>query len=171
MKKMFAIMTVLVLCLAAAACGNKAEETEEVTEPMVGGGIEGIANPMVQYETLAEINEIAGVAIPAVEGAENELYFVYNGTMAEYQFTLNGLEYSFRGSTDTSEDISGLYLDGELAFEGSDANYSIAGNTQYSACRFLFDDSQYTIVVEDNNTLQNDFDAFCIDLFNAMLAD
>ena len=75
-----------------------------------------LANP-VETSTQEALEELVGVEIQVPEGAEDVAYYcveIGDAEMAEAQFTLNSLAYTYRiQRTDTAEDLSGLYYDWE----------------------------------------------------------
>ena len=70
-----------------------------------------IANPITDYDSLAEMNAAAGTNIKAAEGVTGETYSVIAGDeydIADYRFTYNGNEYTVRAAV-TTDSISGYY--------------------------------------------------------------
>lgn len=171
MKKAVLTVLALALCVSLCACaaGSKPDATtgaEETTaDEIADGGFAGLANPMVEYSSLSEINEIAGVKLtgPEVMGKTDEKFYVIDGEIAQYDFMLNGLQYSIRGSQINDCDISGVYIDAKLAFEGEEnAEFSMAGDETCKVCRFLAGGAQYVVSVTDNGTMDEAvFDSDC----------
>ncbi|MBR5708139.1 MAG: hypothetical protein IKX41_02020 [Oscillospiraceae bacterium] len=120
MKKFISILAAAVLLLTFAACTISpvapASPSAE-PEPTVG-----IPNPITEYGSLAEINELVGVNLvhPPVMGVTDERFSVINGEykLAQYDFTVAGVDYCFRASPFLDDDISGYYVDGGLVFSG-----------------------------------------------------
>lgn len=158
MKKFIVVMAV---CLLFAGCSKK----EEVDEPMMG-----IANPMVGYDNIDQLNEKVGGNIKRIENAENEQFFVISNTVEEYNFTVDGLEYTIRFTKDKENDISGYYINGKTAFEGVTENWAVNGDAESKLCRVLTDEGQYVIYICDNGALEEEsFNEICstiIDSFN-----
>ena len=166
----------LVLCILIAvslsACGSKresetdtsAEVTEEVTEetakvtdvkepiPMTSEAASeapaGMANPVVEYGSFDEINEITGVSLmkPTVMGISDEHFSVINGTVAQYTCDINGMEWTFRGACITDEDISGMYSEHNVFVANQDSGLY---TNEFYLDRFFDGNRQYTIVVKN----------------------
>lgn len=173
MKKLALILSLLlVFCSAFTACGS--DTADETTAPDAGNGNNaGLANPMVDYNSLDEINEIAGVNIvhPGVMGVTDESFSVISGKIAQYRFTLAGYDYCFRASKTLNEEISGIYINGGLAFEGCTSDYAITGDDTCHACRFIVDNTQYIFSVLDNGLISdNDFDSQCVEIRNTVIS-
>ena len=181
MKKILTLTLALALVFALAACGGKAEPaspeagilpdpTEEpgTTPPGTSSDLEapviGLPNPMVSYETLDEINEAVGCRLctPAVMGVSDKAYFVTttsDGQMAETQFTVAGLKYSFRCAAVADHDISGLYIgESGTAFSGMEISDELqyAEDASYKAARWFTIDGQYVLSVMDEGTMTKD---------------
>lgn len=132
MKKLLIVLVALVMSLQLSAC--IAEEAA------------GIPNPVVEYDSLEEINTIVGVGLmhPAVMGVTNERFSVISDSIAQYDCEINGLEWTFRGACITDEDISGMYYELNEFTPGQD--FTLYTNEFYLE-RFFDGDRQYTIVV------------------------
>lgn len=149
MKKALSLVLALMMILSLAACGQRAAEKAEepaaepapVEEPAeepadeprdepeepVAEPMAGMPNPMTEYGSLEEINELAGSHLvhPPVMGVSDEAFFTISGgegvpLLAQYTFTVAGVEYCFR-SANRTEDISGIYVGDGTAFEHSTA--------------------------------------------------
>ena len=163
MKKSILFAVLAALLLGLAACGAPAAETPEITEqePEV---IPGVPNPMVQYDTLDDINGLVGsrLCAPGVMGVTDKAYFVINtgdGKMAEEQFTVAGNKYNFRCAPVDDRDISGLWIgDGGTAFEGMEPSDEIqyAESDSCKAARWFTKDGQYVLSVNDEGRLTED---------------
>ena len=123
MKKLLIAALAVLMILSLAACTgkkdtggneNKATETEKGT-----GGTEditeglGIANPVVVVDSSDAFKDI-GLNLVARPGAENVVYSIIDGKIANIDFVYKGHEYTSRAAK-TDEDISGLY--GEVVRE------------------------------------------------------
>lgn len=187
MTKAGAVVLCIALAACFAACGKKeaapateAPATEAATEapatePVVEttaeeeteafGGGSGSINPMTEYDSLEEINEIAGSQLchPAVMGVTEEHFFIndkaFDQPMAEYQFELNGYSYNFRCAAVSNQDISGLYSgDGEgTVFPAEPENdVEIFTGSDFKACRWFTLDGQYVFSVMDNGEMSEE---------------
>ncbi len=67
-----------------------------------------IPNPYETVEGSSEFEKRLGIILDAPQNAENVIYSIINGQMADIGFTYSEHEYKLRGSTQES-DISGLY--------------------------------------------------------------
>lgn len=176
MKKVFAAFIVLSLVLVLCSCGDKqappvpgtvpSENTEDREDIPVG-----IRNPVTEYSTLDEINGLAGTKLVKIESSavSDERYSFIEGGIAQYEFDYNGLDFTFRASADTENDISGVWIGGEQAFSGEETDYALTEDAEIKVCRFIADGIQYTVSVNDGNALGTDeFDSFCSSLMNAV---
>lgn len=103
---------VLALLLGAAqltACGKaqSAPETTTAAETEAATTAAELPNPMQPVENEKEFETI-GIHMVTPPDAENPLYFIISGAVAEIQFTKNGADYSFRASN-TAEDFAGIF--------------------------------------------------------------
>lgn len=167
MKKVLSILFVMLVAISLCACSAKQEAVEPKQEESIG-----MKNPMVEYKSLDEINAKVGSNLikPGVMGVSDEKFFVVDENLADYRFTLNGLEYSFRASKDLNQDISGIYVDGKSMFEnGTNSTYS---DSQYHGFNFVVDDVQYTFTVKDNGQLDDEqFANITDEIFNTVCMD
>lgn len=147
MKKLLTILLALLTLFTIVGCSKKEEVIGDDT-----------VNPMVSYDSLEEINEIVKTKLihAPVMGVSDEKFYVINGEIAEYDFTVNGNNYCFRGAKDLTSDISGIYIDGKPAFEGSTINYDYASDGASKVSRFLVDDTQYTLSINDNGAMDDE---------------
>ena len=106
-----AVLVAGTLCfaLAVSGCegapaGRAADPTPAATEP---GETVQIPNPVSEAPSAASLAAM-GVPLEAPFGAEQVTYSVIGDTVAQVQFTLNGVEYTFRGGQ-AEEEISGIY--------------------------------------------------------------
>ena len=155
MKRILIGLCIFELCFNVSACGKKAEEKDiettavaiaETTEPITAEA-GGVPNPVVEYGSLEEINEAAGVNLmrPAIMGVSEERFSVINNSIAQYVCSINGMEWTFRGASVTEEDISGIYDERNVFIPNEDS--SLYANEFYLD-RFFDGDRQYTIVVD-----------------------
>ena len=91
---------------------TKSEETVPVPDP-------------VSEEPSAATLAALGIPLEAPFGAEQVTYSVIGDTAAQVQFTLNGVEYTFRGSRE-EEEVSGIYgtVTEEVSLAACGAYYS-----------------------------------------------
>lgn len=206
MKRIIALMICFVLAFSLCACGKETAEPEESvvpvesTEPTAPVESEevneenegtdtpiGMPNPMTEYKSLEEVNKIIGgkLAAPGVMGVSDEHFFVIDcGSykIGEYQFKVNGIDYTLRCAK-VLQDISGVYIDGDTAFAGEQAQTEEIGdniiiylpgepetpaddgsgiqhneNHEYKCARWFVGDMQYVLTVHDNDSV--DIDTF-----------
>ena len=121
MKRIIALLLVLIMTASFAACGSKKKENE-----VIGANI---VNPMHEA-TEEEIASVIGeIMLPA--GAEDVKYHTIDIEHKIYQikFTLEDIEYCYRVSDDPElTDTSGMYYDWSntevSSVEGRDATVS-----------------------------------------------
>ena len=105
MKRLFAVIMMLLTILPLAACGNK---TDDSTEP----DIIGMPNPFTDFDTLAEAEKQTGfyITLPdAIGSSDKRIYRVMNDEMLEVVY-VNGEDETGRvRKARGSEDISGDY--------------------------------------------------------------
>ena len=105
MKRLFAVIMMLLTILSLAACGNK---TDDSTEP----DIIGMPNPFTDFDTLAEAEKQTGfyITLPdAIGSSDNKIYRAMNDEMLEVIY-MNGADETGRvRKARGSEDISGDY--------------------------------------------------------------
>lgn len=105
MKKLFAVIMMLLTILPLAACGNK---TDDSTEP----DIIGMPNPFTDFDTLAEAEKQTGfyITLPdAIGSSDKRIYRAMNDEMLEVVY-VNGEDETGRvRKARGSEDISGDY--------------------------------------------------------------
>lgn len=118
---------------------------------LIGCTKKEVPNPFSEYTSLNEINDKADVHIVPLNNCEIEkenFYMIENNT-ASYVFVINGIEYYIRGVRDTGNDMSGIIIDGHLAFEGSTEDIDYRENEEYKVFRFILDNTQYIFGVHD----------------------
>lgn len=139
--KLLTAALALTLCFSFSVRGADAEEAKE-------DKFAGLPNPIVEYETLDEINEKIGVNLlpPSEEDVSDERFSIINDSIAQYVCNFNGTEWTFRAAELTDEDISGIFSEYNEFVPGQD--YILSTNEFYMN-RFFDRDKQYTIVVEN----------------------
>lgn len=156
MKKILTVLFTIIMCLSLCACSKKEEENANVP------------NPIVECTSLEEINEKVGVNLikPPTMGVENERFSIINETIAQYDYELNGKNWTIRGANIYDEDISGIYsIDNEFV-EGQGA--TLYTNTYYLE-RFFDGETQYTILLSNpEDVLQETFVDCCNELERIM---
>jgi len=154
MKKILAIVLAIAMIFCFAGCG-KTEEPAAV----------GLPNPMVEYSSLQEIDAEAEVGLMPIGNASDEKFYVINGETAEYDFTIDGIEYSYRANNGTYEDISGLYGANGAVFTnfhpGNDEPSYVVATDEFKTARwFSMAQIQYVLTAKDGGKLSaEDFNA------------
>ena len=150
MKRMLALALAAMMVLCLCACGEKPTEEPQPEEPGTGG----MPNPMVEYDSLDEINDIVGSRLvhPGVMGVSSERFFVTDCgdfQLADYRFTVNGVEYTFR-SAPVTQDISGYYVGEGTAFaDGAHDGIEYAEADGAQLARWFTIDGQYVLSAKD----------------------
>jgi len=168
MKKVLVLLLVFAMVFAAVGCGKQAkEEAKPAEEKKVEAAAPAadekpaeaaqVANPIVEYDSLEALNEKYGIRLchPGVMGVTDEKFCAITGPtydIAQYTFSLNGLEYTFRCAS-TLEDISGIYVDGGLIFNGTDTNDAIVCKGGYKAAKWFDINGQYCLTVKDEKNV------------------
>lgn len=143
MKKILCVLMIMVLCLSACA------ETA------------GIINPLTEYGSLAELNELFGCNLchPAVMGVINESFWTVNCgdyLIAQYVYEVNGIPYTFRCAP-TTEDITGIYTVNGTAFPDEPAGeIEFYGDPTVHAARWFDVNGQYALIAADNDSVMSD---------------
>lgn len=112
------LLAITLTALLAAGCGGKKEPVKtseaETSAPAQTGttaesGTEAqeLPNPMVEVKDVLAFETI-GVHMVLPEKAENASFFIINQEVADAQFTLDGVAYTYRAS-DTAEDFAGIF--------------------------------------------------------------
>ena len=145
MKRIVALMLVLVLALGLAACGAKQEPAAE-EQPV------GMANPMTEYSSLAELNTAAETMLvqPSADVTEEQFFTVHTDQylIAEYRYTLGSVKYTLRCAP-AQEDISGFYTAGSTAFPGDRCDTVEYCTTETAAlARWFVGELQYCLAAE-----------------------
>ena len=137
-------MMILCLCACGVMQGEEPKESESI----------GMPNPMTEYASLDEINDIVGsrLAHPAVMGVSHEEFFVIDCgdyMLADYRFTVGGVNYSFRCAPVT-QDISGYYVGEGTAFaDGARDGIEYAEADGAQLARWFTIDGQYVLSAKD----------------------
>lgn len=140
---------VLLLCLLLLVGCSKNE---------VNGGTNnsiGLANPMVERDSLDDVNNITHghITKPGVPGVSEEKFFTIEteeGIIGQYDFVVNGNEYTIRFSdTIINNDISGIWIDGNPAFDDNLSNLRATGSG-YKLARWFTVDGQYSFTAPDS---------------------
>ncbi len=158
MKKILAVLlAVLMLAALFSACGEKKAKTETPAETKGEEQKTEIPNPVTEYASLEEINQLLGGKLrhPAVMGVTDEKFSVVEAgdyQIAQYEYSVNGIPYTFRFSPNFEADISGIYEKGEQLFadRASDEIKEFEGG---KAARFVTADGQYVLTAKDNGAL------------------
>lgn len=112
------LLAVALTALLAAGCGGKKEpvKTSEAetsapaetgTRAESGTATQELPNPMAEVKDVLAFEAI-GVHMVLPEGAEDTSFFIINQEVADAQFTLDGVAYTYRAS-DTAEDFAGIF--------------------------------------------------------------
>ena len=112
------LLAIALTALLAAVCGSKKEpvKTSEAetsapaetgTRAESGTATQELPNPMAEVKDVLAFEAI-GVHMVLPEGAEDTSFFIINQEVADAQFTLDGVAYTYRAS-DTAEDFAGIF--------------------------------------------------------------
>ena len=112
------LLAIALTALLAAGCGSKKEpvKTSEAetsapaetgTRAESGTATQELPNPMAEVKDVLAFEAI-GVHMVLPEGAEDTSFFIINQEVADAQFTLDGVAYTYRAS-DTAEDFAGIF--------------------------------------------------------------
>lgn len=142
MKKLVALWLAAAMAFCLCACGNAPAEPEEEA---------GVKNPITEYASLSEINEVVGSKLehPGVMGVTEETYAVIDAgdyKIAQYCFSLNGVSYTYRACPVLDNDISGAYTGEDTIFDGGyseEITYADWENMLFS--RWCTSDGQYVL--------------------------
>ncbi len=160
MKKTLAIL--LAVCMLAAVlcgCGEKkpsaASATDLEKEPQQQEV--SLPNPVKEYGSLEEINELAHGHLmhPAVMGVTDERFSMIDCgdyQIAQYEYAVNGVPYTYRFSSYVESDISGIYEGGGELF-GSGFENEVKEFAGGKAYRFFNVDGQYVLTAKDEGAL------------------
>lgn len=159
MKKMIALLLAALLLFSLAACG--AEQ-----KPEDNGAEVGMANPLVEVESLEKLNELGGkLCHPGVMGVTDEKYFIIGDTVADYRFSVNGVSYNWRFSAQKDNDICGIYGEnGTLFFDKAEVTELQFAEGDDRAARWVNDEGQYTLTVRDGEIEAATFEGIATEL-------
>ena len=135
MKKLFAVLSALMLIATLAACGNSTPKNDASA---------AIPNPIAQ-STAEEIQSKLGISITVPEGATEVAYTIIADKTAQADFTLNNAACNYRiEKADALSDISGMYYEWTTKKDCKVGSFNgqlrlIDGKEGYCA---WFDDSQ-----------------------------
>lgn len=129
MKKVVLVCGIIVVAVVAYVMLSHRPTTLPLTEKDYESGNVGIANPIVEYDSLEEVNQLIGCNIKGYPDALLQRYSIISGEMAQYDFDD---KYTVRAMK-SDKDISGIYVNGALVSELCEENniYSIDDNTFY----------------------------------------
>lgn len=181
MKKLIAAAAALIMVFSLCACssapaapspvspsGSPASPTNITTptpDPASPSNF-NLPNPMVECASLDELNEAlhGNLKSPGAMGVTEQKYYLIGDDIAEYDFTMNGVEYSVRFSPMYDTDISGYYINGQNAFTGMPANgieYAEDGTAKLA--RWATIDGQYVLSAKE---AQGNFEAVAQEMSN-----
>lgn len=166
-----ALALILALALMVVACGEKEvakddpKQVEDLKKDVPGDyaggmmGTVGISNPWKTYDSLEALNEhfLVRLSRPSAMGVSNESFSgmeTENDQVAEYQFTLGGLDYTFRCSTKNLEDISGIFTGNGTLLSDVEGD-GIASADGYKGAKWFTVDGQYCLVVKDDGQMDD----------------
>ena len=158
-----AMLLTLCACAGAPAAQNTEEPAAEpVSEETPEPAFAGMPNPMTEYDTIEEVNNILGGKLcrPGVMGVEETGCYVINCgdfQIGQYNFTVNGMEYCFRFSPVVDRDISGVYVGEGTAFSDAfspETEYASTSDEKLS--RWFNLDGQYILNVKDNGSMEQE---------------
>ncbi|MCF0105158.1 MAG: hypothetical protein HUJ53_00185 [Holdemanella sp.] len=150
-KRILAAVLAATTMLGMVGCSQTKKEEEQST---------GMANPITQCESLDALNKSMNTKLcaPGVMGVEDVAYqLIDNGgyQIGEYIFKVAGQEYDFRVAS-TKDDISGVYINGEAAFNkdiAEDEDIQYVESDEIKAARWFMIEGQYEISVKDDGKL------------------
>lgn len=169
------------LMVLLCACGESTTENLPVADMSSAeeNAETEAAKPMIKYDSIEEINSIVGSNIVSA-AALDEKFYVVDGVMAEYGFSLGNVDYVFRASK-TQDDITDVYVDGHGFFEDcygipSDGSIlhdagTVDGAPLYAA-RWFDGEMQYCLVGKDKGGSEyRDFELVLIKLSRPFFPD
>lgn len=111
MKKLVCVlMLIAAMFLLLAGCsGGNAE------------GEVGMPNPMVEHSSIDDIAKLLGVKMQAPDESTNVKYYLIGDTIGQIDFTLDGIDYTYRGGSADIENMAGIYGSDDAATVSYDA--------------------------------------------------
>lgn len=148
--------------ITAALDSMKPAETESTASVAENG----------EYASLEELNKVFGSNLckPAVMGVTDEEFEVktVNGIkVAEYEFSVNGVEYEFRAA-DTTEDIIGINEDGDTEYPDSNDKPAFKQTAEHFTAWWLAGDIQYAIIADADEIEYETFKGVVEEMANAV---
>ncbi len=154
------------------AAETAAEETAEISEQVVC-----LPNPMVEYESLEEVNEILGgyMCKPAAMGVTDEMFWTIDageqGMLGQYCYELNGIGYTMRFSPNQTGDITGVYTNaGNTVYgepNGDIIEYAHESGTLFA--RWFTIDGQYVFEAPSNEFTTEIFEGAAEEMYQMTL--
>lgn len=143
MKK---ILSILFIGLTLTGCLSKPIENNEV-----------VLN-IKECQSLDELNKSLNLSMTFLSSKDssNPSFLIIDDEIGEFTFDLSGLTYSLRGSRTLDKDISGKSIDNEPAFKDMELDVDYASTNTFKAVRFVLSNTQYVLIVEDNELLSKD---------------
>ena len=148
------IAACLVIAVAGAAALPKLLHSTDDPGVTTGGpDLTQITNPFVEVEDAGAIEQALNIRIDAPEGAQDVVYSIVDGEMADVRFTYGDHDYTLRASRQGG-DFSGLY--GEPAGEeqidsASDAVYAVLREGEEVYSRITWTDGEVTYVLTNTD--------------------
>ena len=111
MKKLFAAALISALCLSLmTGCSDKSDNASQTEQEETGADESevGMDNPQEEL-TEEEMIETTGIDLPAPSGASNVVYSIISTdayTIAQLDFTLDGIDFTERAITTSLTDLS-----------------------------------------------------------------
>ncbi len=106
-----------------------------------------IANPIVEYDSIDQINKIVGCKMKSYAKATQEEFSVISNEMAQYVIDD---KYTFRAMK-TIEDISGVYVNGGTISKLAKENEIYKYNDDTYYIYWFVDDMQYSLYGENTD--------------------
>lgn len=127
LKSAAVILALSVIALIVVGCGESSESSSVPEESVESGEFVNMVGPQ-PIESLTLLNGKIGCKMVKPEGFEFEVekYYLIDASpkIAEYQFKIDGCDYTFRASK-TSNDITGVYIDEGLLSDTVDAGSKV----------------------------------------------
>ena len=163
MKRIFkyiCILLVLLLCACSKQTNNAPLSTKDV------------------YYSTSQVNEVIGSSLMLPEEWEvsDESFYIIDKNIGVYDFKLGDYFCSLRASKILDEDISGVFINNEAAFNSFNNEYSLnTDDKDIKVGRFVIKDIQYTFSMEYKSLINeifiNKIDAIRQNIFYNELAD